>query len=319
MAESRGGGAESPIIAHSAMRRYGKSIRILKMTQEIHFVTGKGGVGKSMIAAGLAVAKAKTGAKTLLVELGDLSYFSHFFQVGSVGYEPTKLADNLSLALWNGHGCLKEYIRHLVKIEALFRLFYDNRVSLSLINVAPALKELAILGKITSDVRHHGPPVNFDVIVVDAFSTGHFLSLMRGPRGMAEAIPFGPMGEQSRQIDKVLLDQKICKYHAVCTPEDLPVRETVELCHQLRQQFTIETEIILNRAMRTFLVPQDIQSIRAGSDASAFLDFLEAHVSRTNEALREFSQANLAAPKRVDFLSQSDPWELTNAVAQELQ
>ncbi len=136
---------------------------------------------------------------------------------------------------------------------------------------------------------------------------------------MAQAIPFGPMGEQSRQIDKVLLDSKICRYHAVCTPEDLPVRETVELCHQLRQQFAIETEIILNRAMKTFLLPRDIQSLRAGSESSAFLTFLEAHVSRTEEALQEFSMAKLSAPKRVDFLSQSDPWELTNAVAQELQ
>jgi anion-transporting ArsA/GET3 family ATPase len=62
-----------------------------------------------------------------------------------------------------------------------------------LIQVAPGLLEIAQLGQITSGFRKHGPQFNFDEIVIDAPATGHFLSLLRAPRGLAQVIGSGPM------------------------------------------------------------------------------------------------------------------------------
>jgi anion-transporting ArsA/GET3 family ATPase len=77
------------------------------MKQEIHFVTGKGGVGKSVVAAALALKKSQEGKKVLLVELGDQSFFQDFFDLNSVGFQPMQIRPNLSLALWTGEACLQ--------------------------------------------------------------------------------------------------------------------------------------------------------------------------------------------------------------------
>ena len=196
------------------------------MKQEIHFVTGKGGVGKSIIAAALALKLSREGKKVLLVELGNQSFYKDFFDLVDVGFQPQVLRQNLSVALWTGEACLREYAQYLIKVESLTKLFFDNAVMKAFINVAPGLPELAILGKVTSGPRKYGPPMNFDCLVVDAFATGHFKALMDAPHGMAQAVQFGPMGEQSRNITKVLKDSNISKYH-ICllytspSPRDL--------------------------------------------------------------------------------------------------
>lgn len=220
-----------------------------QLSQQIHFVSGKGGVGKSLWAACLARAFAHAGRQTLLGELGERSYFKDFLHLPHVGYDPVETPFGFELSQWTAQEALREYALHLIKVESLYRLLFDNRVSRSLINIAPGLTELAVLGKITSGPRHHGPPVKADRVVVDAASTGHFLAMLRAPRGMANAIRFGPMGEQSRSMDATIRDPKICHYWLVCLPEDGPVKETEELHDQLKKEFGIDARIVLNKVL----------------------------------------------------------------------
>lgn len=217
------------------------------MTSEIHFVTGKGGVGKSTVAAALALKKAQSGLRTLLVEIGDQSFYKDYFHLPEVGFEPVKIQENFSVALWTGQNCLREYIIHLIKVETLYKLFFENAVMKAFVNVAPALPELAIMGKATSGPRRHGPPLPFDCIVVDCYATGHFMALMGAAEGMAKAVKVGPMGEQSRSIDKTLRDPNLCKYYIVCLPEELPVRETEELYEELHKHFGVKAHMVLNK------------------------------------------------------------------------
>lgn len=223
--------------------------KLHRMTEEIHFVTGKGGTGKSVLAAGLALREARRGRKTLLVELGERSFYKDFFSLPAVDYHPTPFLEHLDVARWNGMDCLREYATSLVKVERLTKIFFENAVSRSLIEVAPALTELAILGKITSGPRKYGPAVPHEVIVVDAYATGHFLALLQAPSGMASAIRFGPMGEQSRSIDAAIRDPKLCKTHVACLPEEMPVQETEELVAALRKDFSLDPDIFLNKML----------------------------------------------------------------------
>jgi len=220
---------------------------------EIIFVTGKGGVGKSAVAAALAMQKAQSGRKTLLVELGRESFYQNALNLSAVSYHGVtwpgfpQLEGRFTLALWSGPECLKEYALYLLKIESLYRLFFENPVTRTLIQVAPALPELSIMGKATSGPRRVGPALNYDTIVIDAFATGHFMALLRAPLGMAEAVRFGPMGEQSRSINKVLSNPELCKYVVVAFPEELPVVEGLELAQDIQQTVGIKPTLVMNR------------------------------------------------------------------------
>lgn len=227
--------------------------------QQIHFVTGKGGVGKSFFAATLAQSLAKKanfspekfkGQKPiLLAEFNDHSFYQDY-----LGNSP----HYFDLAQWTGTECLKEYALHLLKVEALYKLFFANPISKALINVSPGLHELAILGRATSLPRKHGPPLKYQNMVFDAFSTGHFLTMLRAPGGLAKIIQFGPMGEQTRSIDEWLRKPEFCHVHIVSLPEELPVTETVELYHTIKEEFGLKPKVYLNKYF--FLKKEDLKN-----------------------------------------------------------
>jgi len=200
------------------------------------------------VAAGLATRLSASGKRTLLAELGDESFYQDYLGLNSVTYQPTNYQKQFDVCLWSGAAALREYALYLLKVESLYKLFFENAVSRTLINVAPALAELAILGKITSGPpRNVGPKLPYDALVVDAYSTGHFVALLNAPIGMGEAVRFGPMGEQSRGIIEVMKDPQICHYHLVCLPEELPVQESLELDQTLRGIVGIAPYLWLNK------------------------------------------------------------------------
>lgn len=225
--------------------------------KEIHFVTGKGGVGKSTYAALLAFEFARQGRKTLLAEIGDRSFYSYFWGL-PVTYRPSKIEKDLEVSHWSSEECLKSYALSLLKVETLYKLFFQNPVSRSLIQVAPSLAELAVMGQITSAPRQHGPHGDHEVLVIDAYATGHFLNLVRAPLAMGQTIQLGPMGEQSRQMDEILRNTKLCHLHIVTTAEELPLTESVELQNRLEHEFSWQAHFVLNRYLKTKLTSHDI-------------------------------------------------------------
>jgi anion-transporting ArsA/GET3 family ATPase len=225
--------------------------------KEIHFVTGKGGVGKSTYAALLAAQFAKKNKKTLLVEIGERSFYSSLFQK-PIQYKPLMVEKNLEVAHWAATECLKSYVLSLVKVQALYKLFFENPVSRSLIQVAPALSELAVMGQITSSPRDHGPHGNHEILVVDAYATGHFLNLLMAPRSLAETIRLGPMHEQSQKMDQVLRDSGMCHCHIVTLAEELVLTESLELLEKIKSEFAWEPVFVLNRFLETTLKSKEL-------------------------------------------------------------
>ncbi len=225
--------------------------------KEIHFVTGKGGVGKSTYAVMLASQFAKQNKKTLLVEIGERSFYSSLFGK-PIQYKPTSIVDNLEVAHWSATECLKSYVLSLVKVRAIYNLFFENPVSKSLIQVAPGLSELAIIGQITSSPRRHGPHGDHEILVVDAYATGHFLNLVQSTKAMADTVPIGPMHEQSKKMDEVLRDFDMCHCHIVTIAEDLVLTESLELLKSLEKEFRWKPDFILNRYLETTLESKDL-------------------------------------------------------------
>ena len=289
------------------------------MSQELHFITGKGGVGKSIVALSMAYKKAQSGQKVLLVELGDESFYKEFLDLAPVGFAPTNLKQNLDISLWSGADCLKEYARHLLKVETLYKLFFENPISKSLINVAPGLAEISITGKITSGPRHHGPQMHYDCIVIDAYATGHFLSLIKAPAAMAQAISFGPMGEQSRGIDKILKDEKLCHYHIVTLPEELPVKEAEELFDELQAFLGIKADFYINKMLQTNLTALQLKKLaKDNSSIGEFAEYLEAVIERQDDAkdrVKKLKSKTTILP----FITEPDEWKMIEVLSQEIK
>ena len=279
-----------------------------KMT--LHFVTGKGGVGKSAVAAALALRLANSGKKCLLVELGNQSFYKDYFNLPSLTYNSVNLRPNLDVAMWSGPECLKEYARHLLKIESLYQLFFENPVSKALLNIAPALPELAILGKITSGPpRNVGPAMPYDCIVVDAYATGHFLALMRAPSGMSQAVKFGPMGEQSRAIHRVISNPEFIKYYVVSTPEEMPISEALELSQSLESQVGLRPIQILNRVLPAMTHGQN------NSENAEFKKAMELHQANVETARKRFADFQ---SWELPFVLKNKAWSIVDALSESL-
>ena len=229
------------------------------MVKKAHFVTGKGGVGKSVVAAALAYALSLKKKPILLAELNENSFYKDFFKLPKISYKPTHWRAHLDICQWSPEDCLKEYALHLLRIESLYKLFLENPVSKSLIQVAPGLQELALLGKVTSSPRQHGPPMDYNQLVIDSFATGHFLGLFKAPAAMAEAVQFGPMGEQSRGIDRWIRDPDFTEIHIVTLAEELPITEAIELYQEIKKEFKLKPKVYLNKILG--LTPADLKSI----------------------------------------------------------
>lgn len=241
--------------------------------KKIVFVTGKGGVGKSLASAAIALEQSKLGRKVLLVEIGENSYYKDFWHLPEVSHVPQRLPLGFDFAMWSGESCLREYVLHFLKIDRLYKLFFENKVMRALINVAPGLQEIAILGKITSGVRHVGPHIGYDLIVVDTFATGHALALFRAPKGMVEAIKFGPMGSNSRDIQTVLSDPKVCAYVIVTLLEELPVVETFELRQALVAEFGVVPSIVANKIVPMPVGQEELRDLHEAVDDQGFKEF----------------------------------------------
>lgn len=245
--------------------------------QHLHFVTGKGGVGKSTVAAALAWRHANLEGQTcLLVELENAQSFGSKLGLRQGSDEVQKTPFGFDWVQWTGSGSLRAYLKHLLKFEKLSDFFWSHPISRSLVEAAPGLKELALMGQATSQIRGHGPGPTHQVVVVDAYSTGHFLSLMRAPNALGSAVSRGPLGEQSRSMDHVLKNSAQIHYHIVTLDEDLPVQETLDLHSSLRDEFGVEAQIILNRSLHPSFFDPELR---------ASLQYAQAHQSLSSQEL----------------------------------
>ena len=269
--------------------------------QNIIIVTGKGGVGKSTIAATIALDLSLKQKKVLLVELGEHGHLKSFFSLHKSSYKPQLLTENLSFSVWNVASCLEEYILHYVKIRSIYRLFFENKVMRSFIRAAPTLSELAILGKLTSGILHVGPPFTPDIIVVDAYSTGHFLSLLRAPKGISDLVPLGPMGQRARNMFSVLMDPKHTQYILVTLAESLPTSETQDLLKTMKYEFNITPHLLCNRLLQ---IPEKLinktQSFKTKNQAlidfNKYLNFVESRQKHYLSVLRSLDPEMIEVP-----------------------
>ncbi len=194
-------------------------------------VTGKGGVGKSTVAASLAMVSARAGHRTLVCELNTRERIPTLFGKRPVGGHVTKIADNLWSVNIRPAMAMEEYALMKLRFRALYTLVFDNPVVASLIRFIPGVNDLLMLGKAFNHEREvdgDGAPA-WDRIIIDAPATGHGITFFRLPRVIRDAVPGGNLHREADAMWSLLTDPSRTVVHLVSLPEELPVRETFDL------------------------------------------------------------------------------------------
>ncbi len=276
------------------------------IVKPIIFVTGKGGVGKSLFAAGLALNLSAKGRRVLLVELGSNSFYQNFLNIPVVEFDPRPVEKNLDIAIWNTDSCLRQYVTFYVKVEKLYDIFFENKIMREIINASPALKELAILGKITSGIREIGPPLDYDHIVIDSYSTGHHKALLMAPKGISKVFHHGPMGHHSQKMVEVIKNAEICEQVVLFKAEDLPTTEALELVQFLKDEFGSNPQLVCNQFLE---IPNEISK----SDR-ADLRFYQKYMEQQQINLGRINGEFLKIPY---ILEEKTGMELARALSEE--
>ncbi len=213
-------------------------------------LTGKGGVGKSVVGAALALAARERGKRVLLVEVAAPVEAGRLLGGRpSLGRETEALPGLFTVNL-DPATVMDEYVRHVVKLEMLVRRILDSPIYRRFFAAAPGLKELMVLGKIMvleeARARFSHKPL-WDLIVVDAPATGHGLAFLRVPVAASAAAPVGPIGHNARRVLALLRDPVRTALVVVAVPEEMAVVEAVQFHRMAAEEIGLApTAFVLN-------------------------------------------------------------------------
>ncbi len=278
-------------------------------SQRLVVVTGKGGVGKSAVTAALARAVAATGRRVLAVEIGRTRLGALLGATRS-GLDPQVVAPGLSLATVEPEDALAEFVHGVLRFRALSRRLLESTSFQVLAAAAPGLPEFLILQQLRAwlDTRRLGRRV-FDLVVVDAPASGHSLPLLAAPRTLSALARIGPVADTLGTIGGMLGDPAVTLVLLVTTPEELAVRETIELHRELARRLDLPVgPTIVNAVPPRHFGSADeaaVAALEARGERHPWVTAARFLIERRREAahqLRTLRRALGAAPIRLPFL-----------------
>ncbi|SON60112.1 Putative ATPase [Mycobacterium simulans] len=237
----------------------------------LHFVTGKGGTGKSTIAAALALTLAAGGRKVLLVEVEGRQGIAQLFDVPPLPYQELKIATAERGGQVNALA---------IDIEAAFLEYLDMFYNLGIAGramrrigaiefattIAPGLRDVLLTGKIKETVirlnKGTKNPV-YDAIVVDAPPTGRIARFLDVTKAVSDLAKGGPVHSQAEGVVKLLHSDQTA-IHLVTLLEALPVQETLEAIEELADMELPIGSVIVNRNIPAYLDPDDLAKAAEG-------------------------------------------------------
>ncbi|MGI8440280.1 MAG: ArsA family ATPase, partial [Thermoleophilaceae bacterium] len=217
------------------------------LDKRLVFVTGKGGVGKSTVAAALGTAAAARGRRALVCEVAGVERMPGALGHAGVGYRETELKPNLWAISIDPERALEEYLRDQIGSSTLYNVLFENRIVSYLAAATPGLRELLTIGKIweLAQLERRSPAdAPYDVVIVDAPATGHGLGLLRTPRTFRDVARVGPIRRQADLIHSFVTNPTRTGVVCVALPEEMPVNETLELRRSLAAEMGMELDAV---------------------------------------------------------------------------
>nr|MDQ2710137.1 AAA family ATPase [Actinomycetota bacterium] len=236
----------------------------------LHVVTGKGGTGKTTVAAALALALAAGGRRTLLIEVENRQGIAQLFDTSPLPYAETKIAvapgggEVRALAV-DPEAALLDYLEMFYNLGIAGRTLRKMGAIEFATTLAPGLRDVLLTGKVKECVTRTGEDGRhfYDAVVLDAPPTGRVVTFLDVTKAMADLSKSGPINRQSEGVVR-LLHSADTVVHLVTIGEDLPVTETLETVTELDAAELRTGAVIVNRADSRHLPTRSVDSAADG-------------------------------------------------------
>jgi anion-transporting ArsA/GET3 family ATPase len=226
------------------------------LDRKLVFVTGKGGTGKTTVASALALLVASQGKKVLICEMDGKGELSGYYEAPPTAFKEKEVQPGLFAMTMDTEASLREYLRLQLHVPVIGRIGPVAKAFDFLATAAPGVKEIITVGKICWEVRGG----NWDMVVVDAPATGHIVGQLAAPQAVNGLVRVGLIRTQTDWMLEMLSDPAITGLLAVCTPEEMPVTETIELAGRIREETTVELAgVVVNRVLPELFGRQEEQ------------------------------------------------------------
>ncbi|MEU5875349.1 ArsA-related P-loop ATPase [Glycomyces sp. NPDC047369] len=218
----------------------------------LHIVTGKGGTGKTSVAAALALALAGPGRRVLLVEVEGRQGIAPLFGAASLGYEERHLAAGAGGGEVFGQSvdadeALLDYLALFYRLGSAGRVLQKFGAIDFATTIAPGLRDILLTGKLKEAVsRAESGRMAYDAVVLDAPPTGRIVKFLNVTVESGRLAKTGPIGKHSRSVAR-MLHSSLTNVHLVTTPAAMPVQETVDAYKELAAADLPVGRIVLNK------------------------------------------------------------------------
>ncbi len=315
----------------------------------LHFVTGKGGTGKSTIAAALALTLAAGGRKVLLVEVEGRQGIAQLFDVPPLPYQEVKIATaerggQVNALAIDIEAAFLEYLEMFYNLGIAGRAMRRIGAIEFATTIAPGLRDVLLTGKIKETVVRvdkNRLPV-YDAIVVDSPPTGRIARFLDVTKAVSDLAKGGPVHSQAEGVVNLMHSDQTA-IHLVTLLEALPVQETLEAIEELAEMELPIGSVIVNRNIPAYLDPGDLakaaegdvdaDSVRSGlamagieladADFAGLLTETIEHATRitaraeTAQQLDALQVARLELPTISDGVDLGSLYELSESLAQQ--